>query len=92
MITTVLRECRTVATWTEKVRAVMKREGISTYELAKRTGQDRTTISRLISQTKYPYRKTIERFSACLGVEPEEILPESKGVGRWKKRGKEGKE
>lgn len=69
-----------------KLRIARKKQGLSQYEIAERTGINQDRISRY-EQNKYnPMLKTIERIAKALDISPDELLSDE----ILKRRKKEG--
>ena len=57
-----------------RIRELRQRNGLTTYELAKRSGILRPNISRIESGRHVPNVDTLDRLARALGVPPAELL------------------
>ena len=57
-----------------RVRELRQRKGLTTYELAKRSGILRPNISRIESGRHVPSVETLDRLARALGVSPADLL------------------
>jgi transcriptional regulator with XRE-family HTH domain len=56
------------------LRAEMTKQGVTQLALANRSGVAQTAISALLSQSKSPTLRTIEKIAAALGIEPSSLI------------------
>jgi lambda repressor-like predicted transcriptional regulator len=58
-----------------RVRALMKDKGLSQEQLARSAGITQPAVANILNRRCRPQRRTVARFAAALGVEPEQLWP-----------------
>lgn len=61
----------------DRVRDLMKAKGISQEQLARAAGITQPAVSNILNRSCRPQRRTVARFAAALGVEPDQLWPAS---------------
>lgn len=61
----------------QRVRKLMKLNGVTQEQLANETGITQPAISNVLNRKARPQRRTVVKFAAALHVDPEELWPTS---------------
>ncbi len=58
-----------------RVRGLMREKSLSQEQLARAAGITQPAVSNILNRNCRPQRRTVARFAAALGVEPDELWP-----------------